>query len=117
MNTIEKVAELKNLEKDDGIALPLRLDNNGNLWDDQLSLLDTMTPCDINKFLVNLRNAAPKLLDLLDKIQVGDEDRLNTVISIAIMCKSMSDPPTFEESDIECLCRYHDLASQMEAMR
>ena len=127
MNTIEKVAELKNLEEkvtpgpwkqEDNVQSETVITNGETeIFDDGSSngeYAENFRFGDPDPtFICEMRNAAPVLLNALGKIQVGDAELLDS-IAIWFAC---SDEPEQFKMQIELLRRYRDLASQMEAMR
>lgn len=65
-------------------------------------------PDDMNA-IVALRNAAPKLLDVLSKIQAGDAKRLAGLIRWQTINDECS------QDEIDMLDRLHEMACKMEA--
>lgn len=129
MNLIDEVAKLKMAMEEVGEALPLRLDEHGQLWDNELSLIDTIVPSSDHKIRVDLHNAAPKLLAVLSGFQAGDVKLLDGIIRYLIedfvegehSCQMVAWLMTHSEDTskdmIDLLRRYHDMAQVMEAHR
>ena len=63
---------------------------------------------DTSKFLIDLRNAAPKLLDVLGMIRAGDVKRLDGMLR----CRVINEICNQEEIDM--LDRIHEMCCKME---
>ena len=101
------------IELFDGNSLPLELTENGQLYDSQLSLLDTLTPCKSNHLMIDLRNAAPKLLEVLSQFKSGDSTILEAMIEN--MRAAYADELGPNTVELDLLERMHKIAILMES--
>ncbi|MCK9568457.1 hypothetical protein M0R72_05915 [Candidatus Pacearchaeota archaeon] len=100
-----------------------RIKNLRNLIDRRQAIIirrkETGTPnhglleqLDIERDIIN---AAPEMSSILSEIRAGDEDRICNVISLASLCSNMSEPPEFDEEDLDCLRRLAAMVAKAEA--
>ena len=118
-NLIEKVAELMELEEKATHApwAPGRRET-GCIADDNgavtvvLRRTNAGLPAQENiELICGLRNAAPKLLDAMGKIQAGDAEVFDALID----CLESSHGGTeYEDIELSAMRRYRDLARLME---
>ena len=109
MNRFEELARLKE-EAEIEEALPLTLSDQGDLSDAEGSLLDTMTPCPENQLLIDLRNAAPWLLQIAEAFRPGDAQRL----ALLILNEQQRWTDERWQAAIDCLRRLQAAAEEME---
>lgn len=124
-NLIAKVAELKELDKIPEFAQNWEVEIDGRTFSDgsrvahiklpgkgKVIVAYTM-PLDVANAIVNLRNAALGLLAALGKVQAGDSEKLDFILSKE-SDSGMCDCEQCLDA-IDCLRRYADLARLMES--
>ena len=122
-NLIEKVAELRELEeratsdwkhRRDGGSFNVRskiIVGNAIFASEYQPNATCDSACDDAELAVSLRNAAPRMLDALGKIQAGDAEVFDALID----CLESSHGGTeYEDIELSAMRRYRDLARLME---